>query len=220
MSATRTLVVWCPDWPLVAAGIPADLPAAVLHANRVVATNAAARLVGVRRSQRRREAQSRYPDLLLETRDPARDARAFEVVAAAVAGFTTRVEVSRPGVCALATRGPSRYFGGDGPLAAQVTDAVKAVLPDGAPSCRAGVADGRFAAALAARQGVVVPIGQSAGFLAPLPVGLMEAPELAGLLIQLGLLTMGEFAALPEADVVARFGPDGQLAHRRARRAR
>ncbi len=37
----RTLVLWCPDWPVLAAeivdGVPATEPVAVLHANRVVA---------------------------------------------------------------------------------------------------------------------------------------------------------------------------------------
>ena len=37
----RTLLLWCPDWPVIAAeivdGVPATGPVAVLHANRVVA---------------------------------------------------------------------------------------------------------------------------------------------------------------------------------------
>jgi protein ImuB len=44
---TRTIVVWCPDWPAVAAARqanrPASDPVAVLHANRVRACTAAAR---------------------------------------------------------------------------------------------------------------------------------------------------------------------------------
>jgi protein ImuB len=217
MGGVRTLVVWCPDWPLVAAGIPVEVAAAVFHANRVVACSAAARAEGVRRGMRRREAQSCCPDLVVLTHDPARDARAFEPVVAAVAAFTPRVEVTRPGACALATRGPSRYFGGDEALVAGVVAAVATALPDGAPPARAGVADGPFAAGLAARRGMVVAPEQSGAFLAPLPVSLLDAPELTGLLIRLGLPTLGVFAALPEADVVARFGPEGGRAHRRAR---
>ena len=59
----RTLVVWCPDWPVVAAGLPPGTPVAVVHANRVVACSPAARDDGVRRGQRRREAQGRCPTL-------------------------------------------------------------------------------------------------------------------------------------------------------------
>jgi protein ImuB len=40
MSA-RTLLVWCPDWPVIAAeiveGVPASGPVVVLHGNRVLA---------------------------------------------------------------------------------------------------------------------------------------------------------------------------------------
>ena len=41
--AVRTLVVWCPDWPITAAGCTPAEPAAVFHANRVVACSEAAR---------------------------------------------------------------------------------------------------------------------------------------------------------------------------------
>jgi protein ImuB len=217
----RTLVVWCPDWPVVAAGLPAQVPAAVFHANRVVACSAAARADGVRRGQRRREAQSRCPELVVETHDPGRDARVFEPVVAAVETFAPRVELTRPGTCALATRGPSRYFGGDEVLADRVAAAVDAVLaglPGGVgTNCRTGVADGPFAAALAARRATVVPRGASGAFLAPFPVSVLDEPELAGLLVRLGVRTLGDFAALPDSDVAARFGPDGERAHCRAR---
>jgi protein ImuB len=79
------------------------------------------------------------------------------------------------------------------------------------------VAEGAFAAELAARAGVVVPPGQTPQFLAPHPLDVLERPELADLLRRLGLRTLGEFGALPAADVVARFGADGALAHRLAR---
>ena len=83
----RTLVVWCPDWPLTAAGVGPDEPAAVVVANRVVACSAAARREGVARGLRRREAQGRCPALTVLAPDPARDARAFEPVVAAVESF-------------------------------------------------------------------------------------------------------------------------------------
>ncbi|MGW5748310.1 DNA polymerase Y family protein, partial [Amycolatopsis sp. NPDC003861] len=48
--APRLLVLWCPDWPVVAAGAAAETPllapAAVFSANRVVACSAAARRSG------------------------------------------------------------------------------------------------------------------------------------------------------------------------------
>ena len=209
MSPTRTLVVWCPDWPVTAAGFPASAPVAVVFANRVVACSAAARADGVGREQRRRQAQSRCPGLVVVEHDSARDARAFESVVAAVETFCPGVEIVRPGVCAFATRGPSRYFGGDRALADRVAAAVGRL-------CWVGVADGPFAAEQAARRGVIVPSGGSAAFLAPLPAHAVERPELTDLLRRLGVHTLGDLAALPVAAVVARFGPEGLRAHRLA----
>ena len=168
---TRTMVVWCLDWPVVAQGVTSVEPAAVFVANRVVACSEAARASGVSRGMRRREAQGRCPDLLVLERDEAREARAFEQVARTIEVFAPRLEIVRPGTCALPTRGPSRYFGGDHTLAAKVHAAVAGVLA-GRTTCRVGVADGPFAADLAARRSagdaagsMVVAAGQSPAFV-------------------------------------------------------
>ena len=215
MAAVRTLVVRCGDWPVVAAGRALDEPVAVLHANRVVATSPAARAEGVARHQRRREAQSRCPALVVVDHDPARDARAFEPVVATLDAITPRVEITVPGQVAFPTRGPARFFGGDAALAERVLATVGAVV-----GCKVGVADGPFAAALAARTAqpclVVAPRG-TPGFLAGLPLAALEHPELVDVLRRLGLQTLGDLAALPGPDVLARFGTDGQRAWRLAR---
>ena len=212
----RTLVVWCPDWPVVAAGRDgATDPVAVVHANRVVACSAAARADGVRRGLRRREAQARSPSVTVLAHDPANDARAFEPVVAAVEAFAPGIEIVRPGICAVGTRGPSRYFGGDQALAAKIAAAVNEVLT--AATCRVGVADGSFAAELAARASTIVPRRASADFLAPFPIGTLNRPELVDLLVRLGIRTLGDYAELPANDVLARFGPDGATAHCLAR---
>src|SRR5215217_5332604 len=124
----RTVVVWCPDWPVAAAGAPPDSLTAVVHANRVVACSGAARAEGVRPGLRRREAQGRCPELELLAHDPARDARAFEPVLAAVEQLTPWVEVLQPGECAFPARGAARYHGGEPALAVTVTAAVHAAV--------------------------------------------------------------------------------------------
>jgi protein ImuB len=210
VAATRTLTVWVPDWPIAAAGFDGSAePVAVIFANRVVASSVVARADGVSRGLRRREAQGRCPMVTIVEYDADRDARAFEPVVAAVETLTPRVEIVRPGLCAFDTRGPSRYFGGDHALARRVAALV--------PGARIGVADGPFAAALAARMDLSVPPGETPKFLAPFPVSALDRPDLADLLRRLGLRTLGAYAALPAADVLARFGPDGALAHRLAR---
>jgi protein ImuB len=221
VTAVRTLVVHVADWPVVAAGARPDEPAAVLHANRVVACTDAARVEGVEVGMRRRESQARCPSLAVLDHDPARDARAFEAVVAALAQhITPRIEVVAPGHAAFPTRGPSRYFGGDGPLAELATELAAGEL-DGRAVPLVGIADGPFAARLAARADpqVVAPLGSPA-FLAPLPVAtllLAGVPaELVDVFGRLGLRTLGAVATLPAGDVAGRFGTEGVVAHRLA----
>ncbi|MEU4369512.1 DNA polymerase Y family protein [Micromonospora chersina] len=213
----RTLLLWCPDWPVLAAeivdGVPATDPVAVLHANRVVACSERARAEGVRRGLRRREAQGRCPQLTVVDHDPGRDARAFEPVVAAVEEVVAGVEVIRPGACALAARGPSRYLGGEEAAAERIVEHVAQTC---AVESQVGIADGVFAAGLAARDGRIVPSGGTPEFLAGLPVEALGRPTLTDLLRRLGVRTLGDFAALPAGDVLARFGFDGALAHRLA----
>src|SRR2546430_2302074 len=125
-------------------------------------------------------AEARCHGLQWVAHDPDGEARAFEPVVAAVEAFCPRVEVLRPGVCAVATRGPSRYFGGDEALAARVTEAVAHV------GGRAGIAYGPFAAELAARAGRIVPEGQTSAFLSTFSVDVLERPDLCDLLHRLG----------------------------------
>jgi protein ImuB len=236
----RTVAVWCPDWPVVAAAaagdIPAHVPIAVVADNRVVACSAIARAEGVRRGLRRREAQSRCPQLVVLAADPGRDARFFEPVVAAVESLAPGVEILRPGVVVVPARGPVRYFGGAEIVAERLVDHV---ATETGTECQVGIADGVFASVLAARRGIVVPSGGSAAFLGPLDIGELDLPgesegggrgtagggtrgaadraELVDLLRRLGLRTLGAFGALPARDVVSRFSADAALAHRLAR---
>jgi protein ImuB len=214
---SRILGLWCPDWPVVAArrrgDAPDGEPVAVLEHGRVLSASREARAEEITAGLRRREAEARCPGIVIVDVDPAADARAFEPVARAVECLTPRLVIDRPGVLAFPTRGPSRYFGGDDGLVTRVLDAVSAV---GIAGARAGIADGAFAARLAARRGVVVAPGGTPDFLAPWPVDTMGDEAMASVLCRLGLRTLGAFAALPTAAVIARFGPEGLAAHRLA----
>jgi len=148
----RVLVARVPDWSVLAAGYDRSEPVLVVRANRVLAASPAARSVGVTVGLRRREAQRRCPEAVVVATDPDRDARAFEPLVGALAALTPAVEVTRPGTVALATRGPSRYHGGDEALGEQVVELLAPLLPRPAP-VRVGVADGTFAATLASRPG-------------------------------------------------------------------
>ncbi len=218
----RVLVVWCPDWPVVAAmaddaAIQASAPAVVLAANAVVACNEAARAEGVRRGMRRRDAQSRCPEVTLIDASPDRDARVFEPVLVAVEELRPGVAPLRPGL--LAVHAPGRFYGGEESAGALIAERL---VQAGVWDSRIGIADDLFTAEQAARQAgpqetVVVEAGGSAAFLRDLPVGVIDDDEVAGLLRRLGLRTLGDFARLDGDDVQARFGGYGAKVHRLAR---
>ncbi len=214
----RALVVWCPDWSVAATQLPMSEPVAVLQANRVSSCSYGARQDGVSVGLRRREAQARCPQLIVVDHSPERDARMFEPVVVTVEAMAPRVEIIQPGLCAVPTRGPSRYFGGDEALISHTTLLVKEALRNSgiAADCNVGIADGVFAATLAAPAGLVIPPDQSPGFLSPQPIDVLDRLELVDLLKRLGIRTLGDFAALPAADVMGRFGLDGAVAHRLA----
>ena len=141
-------------------------------------------------------------------------ARAFERVIQAVTEFCPAVEAVEPGVCAFPARGPARYFGGEEVVAGKII----AAIADLGVGCRIGVADGLFAAGLAAHEDAItlVPPGATGEFLGRQPVTVLADPELAGLLIRLGIRTLADLAALPVKDVANRFGAVGTAAHRLA----
>lgn len=224
-ASPRVLVLWCPDWSVVAAlaeeEIATSVPAAVLARNVVEVCNEAARGEGVRRGMRRRDAQSRCPELVLLDADPDRDARSFETVLGVVEELRPGVAPLRPGL--LAVRAPRRFGGGEEHAAALYAEAL---VEAGVWDVRTGIADDVFTAEQAARQAEVqscvrVEEGGAAAFLAGLPVEALladpDAGELVSLLSRLGLRTLGDLAALPEADVGRRFGAYGAAVHRQVR---
>ena len=214
---SRVAVLWCPDWPITAAlkatKLGEDAAVALISNGIVHASSASARVEGVRRGLRVREAQARHPELEVLDYDPALDSREFEPVIAALESLVPGVQVLRPGLCAVRIRGAARYYGGE--LAAGLFLAGRAD-EEGAGGARVGIADGVFTADQAARRGAqvsIVPAGESAGFLSPLGIGLMDDPALVTLLLRLGITTLGDFAAVPAADVASRFGASGVRLH-------
>ena len=150
---------------------PTNQPAAVLSNNVVEVCNASARSDGVRRGQRRRDAQARCPELVLL----AGQSGARRPLLRAGIGHGR-------GAAPWGGADPAGVAGGAG--ARDATSAASRMQPLLSPStwsdagvwdCRLGVADDLFTAEQAARQAmvqdcVVVPPGTSATFLRMLPV--------------------------------------------------
>lgn len=205
----RCAVVHSPAWPVTAAVLhgrygrgpvlDVDQPIAILRAQRVAVCSPLAWRQGVRPGQRRRQAQGACPHLVIVPDDPERDIRWFEPVARSIGELVPLIDLETPGSVLLATRGPSRYVGGDDALAERLArlaaDGVVIICQrssttrDMSPLAPAdvvsvgggfgvGIADGRLAATLAARasarsgRSVVVDGGgaATAAFLAPFPV--------------------------------------------------
>ncbi|MDE0547100.1 DNA polymerase Y family protein [Microbacterium sp. C7(2022)] len=249
----RSLVLWFADWPVTALALdgPDPLnpqrPIAVVENNAVIACSAAARAEGVRRGQRRRDAQARCPRLVIVPSDATRDYRAFSPVVAGLEERAPGVQIIRPGLCALRVRGPARYYGGEREAAMTLMAALRdrGVAQKGMGGVRAGIADGPFTAEQAARLAgehdpvCIVAEGESAAFLAPLPVAVLgvasdlsvsaatsngrgrartpartEAKsDLVSLLARLGVHTLGQFAAMSDERVRERFGDRGVRLH-------
>jgi DNA polymerase-4 len=100
--------------------------------------------------------------------------------------------------------------------------------------CSIGVAGNKLTAKIATEVGkkaargpsypnavTVVPPGEEAAFLAPLPVEMLwgVGPKTAKRLGELGIHTIGDLAAWPESDLAARFGENGHDLARHARGA-
>jgi protein ImuB len=221
-----------------AAGVPPSAPLALVVKGEVFACSASARREGVARGLRIREAQARCPALLVLPYDADLDHRAFEPVIAAVEAIVPGAQLVRPGTLAVKARGPSRYYGGEAPAAEAVLSVVAVAHPAAHDSdasapdsltddrgrgvlARVGIADTLFAAEQLAKARMrgpedvvrVVPPGRTREFLAPLPLSVLDRPELATVLRRLGIDTLGHFAALDAVDVRDRFGEDGERLH-------
>lgn len=139
----------------------------------------------------------------------ADEPRAFAELLDVVARRCPFVRPIRLGVAAFPARAPSRFFGGE----SAVVELLRADLADSAAVAAGplgiGVADGLFAAWLAARRSVVVSPGTAASFLAGFPLSVLGRPEMAQVLARLGITTLGRLARLPDDRVIERFGADG-----------
>ncbi|HEY9291816.1 MAG TPA: DNA polymerase Y family protein [Microlunatus sp.] len=196
--------------------LPPDLAIAAINKGEVFACSAPARAEGVRRGMRKRDAAARCPELIIIDHHPDLESRAFESVLRVIEGFSPGVEVIRPGLCALTV--PSRYYGGEPEAAALLAETL---VSAGIWDLRIGIADDLFAAEQAARLAAVqdhriIESGDEPAFLAELPIGVLVDDQLVGLLLRMGINTLGDFARLSARDVMTRFGLAGAQAHRLA----
>jgi len=173
------------------------------------------------------------PEAIFLDPDRVADAEALRVALDRTAGFSPSVaaetDATRPGFGRIEVQldGLERLWGPEPLMVRRIAEALAVILP-GPPL--AGIAGTRFAAAAAAAlagkgaaaSGAVslrlVESGADAAFLAPLPAAMLSRdPEVRARLDRFGLRLIGRVAELPRSALVARFGPEGELLHARAR---
>jgi protein ImuB len=131
--------------------------------------------------------------------------------------FTPRVEAVADDTVVLDLQGFGRVW----PSPHHLGQAILSAAAERAPCVAAALAWSRRTALLVARSRpglTVVPAGEEAATLAPLPIASLDLDEGRRQLFERwGLATLGDLAALPANGLAERFGPDGPRWRRAAR---
>lgn len=189
-------------------------------AARVVTVSRAAWRFGLRPGMTLAQARSRLPDVIARARDAVAEQSAFEALLEAATTLSPNIETHSGDTVFADISGMERLFpGNDGEaeigrtamLAAEVLSLIIQV----------GIANTKPASRIAAADPdapTVIPPGDEADFLAPLPLDRLDLPRrLLETLGKWGIRTIGQLAALPADRVAARLGPTGAAAYRAAR---
>ncbi|HKD11856.1 MAG TPA: DNA polymerase Y family protein [Thermoanaerobaculia bacterium] len=212
------------------------------NAARVLAATRPARKAGIEIGMTLPQSRAILPRLVARPRDPESERSAREALLEVADAFSPRVEdggegivyIDLDGIPALARGESSQLSAVNCQLEPLVTRhsslvtveqqlgreliiaAEKASLP-----ARIGIASSKLSARIAAslaQSPTVVPSGEEASFLAPLPLArLAPALEIADTLERWGLATIGDLARLPEGEVASRLGEIGRVLHATAR---
>jgi nucleotidyltransferase/DNA polymerase involved in DNA repair len=192
----------------------------------VIDANDEARALGVRRGIPLGAAHRLAPEATFLDAAPVADAAAveaaFERLAAFSPGLAGVADPADPafGLLEVQADGLDRLWGPEPRLVQRLTAALAEVLP-GSP--RAGIAGTRFVTTVAAGHAapgapLIVEPGRDAEWLAPRPAALLTPdPDIRARLTRFGLRRIGAVAELARSALVARFGPEGERIHARAR---
>ena len=180
-----------------------------------------ARRFGVHSAMPLRTAGRLCPDGIFLPVDGAKYARESGRVMAILRRFTPRVEQVSIDEAFLDVAGSEALFGSPDEIARRLKAAVH---DETGLTASVGVATTKLVAKVASDLRkpdglVVVPAGEEAAFLAPLPIRRLwgVGPATAAALAELGVVTIGDLAALPQDHLARRFGRHGADLVERAR---
>ncbi len=204
-------------------------PVAIFEGNgnaaRVIAASRPARRAGIRQGMTLPQSRAIVPKLVARGRDAESERAAQEALLEIADSFSPRVEDAGEGSVYLDLDGLPGLSPKDGVSAERAESLlgqrlIAAVEASGLPA-RVGIAGSKLAARVAASlpdSPKVVPEGDEAKFLAPLPLDrLAPAMEIGARLTQWGIDSIGELARLPEGEVASRLGELGRELHATAR---
>ncbi len=212
---------WLPRFILQALRVQRQDRAAVLEPRsdrpedaRLLGVSAAAEREGVHSGMTVSQAQARCARLHLLYRDEKAEQSLQARLLHAAESWTPDFESTQPGLCVLDLT-HSRMHGDWSDLGLQMHGAVTAITHE----ARVGLADKADLAVLAAHIADPVRVihdGKDALQELPLTV-LCQNPSLLRLLHLWGVRTLGQFIALPKADIARRLGTEGIALHDLAR---
>ena len=215
----RVAACWVPDFPLAAlvrsfpelAEQPLGVAAGPQPQHKLVAVSEQARELGVFPGMTAAQARQVARAVLVRTVPGEVEAAAMAALGDVARSFSPKVKAVGPGLYWVEVGG---WRSEEEFARALWQRCFRVGLP-----AHVGVAGSGAVATVAARTGelVVVPQGEEARFLAPLPLELARpSPVCQRTLASWGITTFGQLAALPRGEVVRRLGREGLTLHQLA----
>ena len=174
----------------------------------IAATSPAAAALGIEPGTALTQVRASVPDVVLRDADPAGDAAALEALAVLLARrWAPTVALAPPDGLFVDLTGVAHLYGGEARFAFRLVR----MLARFGYTARVAIADTAGAAWALVRHGAggaICPPGAHRAALGPLPITLLRLdPGKVALLHRMGVDTVAQFAALPRAPLVRRFGP-------------
>jgi protein ImuB len=226
MRIKRIGCLWAPDFPLAVCLRKepnlSDKPLVILQEEgtvlKILAATVAAQRHGVGPGLSLPQGRALYPSLTVLRRDVAAERAAQEKLLEVAESFSPVIEEGDLGIVYLDLSGTRKEeseerFIGETMIRRAATVGLTASV---------GIAGSRLAARVAAEfsggAAAVIPNGEEANYLAPLPIDLLHPPpKLNERFKSWGIASMGALARLDPGEIERRLGEEGLRLHRAAR---